>query len=97
MGHLGRTQKTHEASDKKLKAYACELEQKLEARTRELSEARGDLAEALKQQTATSEVAASCSRASERCLRDSASSRVRASSFCSSSHAYALSFFSDAA
>src|SRR5262245_63907373 len=49
MGHLGRTQKSHAASEKKLKAYACELEQKLEARTRELSEA-------LEQQTATSEV-----------------------------------------
>src|SRR5262245_2266655 len=49
MGHLSRTQKSQEASDKKLKAYACELEQKLEARTR-------DLAEALEQQTATSEV-----------------------------------------
>jgi hypothetical protein len=30
-------------------------------------------------------------------LQRSASSRVRASSFCSSSHAYVLSFFSDAA
>src|SRR5262245_60523921 len=49
MGHLGRTQKSHSTSEKKLKAYACELEQKLEARTRELSEA-------LEQQTATSEV-----------------------------------------
>src|SRR5262249_44907003 len=49
MGHLGRTQKSQEASDKKLKAYACELEQKLEARTRELSEARP-------QQAATAEV-----------------------------------------
>jgi two-component system NtrC family sensor kinase len=49
MGHLGRTQKSQPASEKKLKAYACELEQKLEARTREL-------AEALEQQTATSEV-----------------------------------------
>src|SRR5262245_3787656 len=49
MGHLGRTQKSQAASEKKLKAYACELEQKLEARTRELSEA-------LEQQTATSEV-----------------------------------------
>src|SRR5215831_2307196 len=49
MGHLGRTQKSQAASEKKLKAYACELEQKLEARTREL-------AEALEQQTATSEV-----------------------------------------
>jgi hypothetical protein len=34
MGHLGRTQKSQPASEKKLKAYACELEQKLEARTR---------------------------------------------------------------
>src|SRR5215470_15590917 len=49
MGHLGRTQRSQAASEKKLKAYACELEQKLEARTRELSEAR-------EQQTATSEV-----------------------------------------
>src|SRR5262249_17031704 len=48
-GQLGRTQKSQAASEKKLKAYACELEQKLEARTRELSEA-------LQQQTATSEV-----------------------------------------
>src|SRR5262245_37231165 len=56
MGHLGRTQKSQAASEKKLKAYACELEQKLEARTRELAESRGDLAEALEQQTATSEV-----------------------------------------
>src|SRR5215470_2893795 len=49
MGHLSRTQKSHSTSEKKLKAYACELEQKLEARTR-------DLSEALEQQTATSEV-----------------------------------------
>jgi signal transduction histidine kinase len=49
MGHLGRTQKSQAASEKKLKAYARELEQKLEARTREL-------AEALKRQSATSEV-----------------------------------------
>src|SRR5262245_7641577 len=49
MGQLGRTQKSQAASEKKLKAYACELEQKLEARTREL-------AEALEQQTATSKV-----------------------------------------
>src|SRR5262245_38012055 len=49
MGHLGRTQKSQEESDKKLKADACELEQKLEARTREL-------AEALEQQAATSEI-----------------------------------------
>src|SRR5262245_55636253 len=56
MGQLGRTQKPQAASEKKLKAYACELEQKLEARTRELAEARGHLSEALEQQTATSEV-----------------------------------------
>src|SRR5262249_10788727 len=49
MGHLGRTQKSQAASDKKLKTYACELEQKLEARTPEL-------AQALEQQTAPSEV-----------------------------------------
>src|SRR5262244_3504747 len=49
MGQLGRTQKSLAASEKKLKAYACELEQKLEACKREL-------AEALEQQTATSEV-----------------------------------------
>src|SRR5262249_49166746 len=49
MGHLGRTQKSQAASETKLKSYACELEQKLDARTREL-------AEALEQQTATSEV-----------------------------------------
>src|SRR5262245_10878369 len=56
MGQLGRTQKSQAASEKKLKAYACELEQKLKARTRELAEARGHLSEALEQQTATSEV-----------------------------------------
>src|SRR5262245_43306525 len=56
MGHFDPTQKSQAASEEKLKAYACELEQKLGARTRELSEARGDLAEALEQQTATSEV-----------------------------------------
>src|SRR5215469_6624770 len=49
MGQLGRTQKSQAVSEKKLKAYACELEQKLEARTREL-------ADALEQQTATSEI-----------------------------------------
>src|SRR5262245_51692359 len=49
MGHLGRTQKSQAASEKKLKAYACELEQKLEERTRELSEAR-------EQQAATADV-----------------------------------------
>src|SRR5262245_40616549 len=56
VGHLGRTRKSQAASGMKLKAYACELEQKLEARTRELAEARENLAEALEQQTATSEV-----------------------------------------
>src|SRR5262245_37700963 len=49
MGQLGRTQKSQAASEKKLKTYACELEQKLEARTRELAEAR-------EQQTATGEI-----------------------------------------
>src|SRR5262249_29023979 len=49
MGHFDPTQESQAASEKALKAYACELEQKLEARTREL-------AEALEQQTATSEV-----------------------------------------
>jgi hypothetical protein len=41
---------------KKLKASARDLEKKLAARTRELSEARDHLAEALEQQTVTSEV-----------------------------------------
>src|SRR5262249_17050956 len=49
MGHLGRTQNCQPASEKKLKAYACELAHKLEAHTRELSEAR-------EQQAATAEV-----------------------------------------
>jgi GAF domain-containing protein len=49
MGHLGRTQKSQATSEKKFKAYACELEQRLEARTRELGEA-------LEQQAATAEV-----------------------------------------
>jgi len=52
MGQLGRTQRSQAASEKKL----SELEQKLEARTRELAEARAHLFEALGQQTATSEV-----------------------------------------
>src|SRR5262245_3700780 len=56
MGQLGRTQESQAASEEKLKAYACELEQKLEARTRELSEARGHLSEALERQAATSEI-----------------------------------------
>src|SRR5215510_5495029 len=49
MGHFDPAQESQAASEKKPKAYACELEQKLEARTRELSAA-------LEQQTATSEV-----------------------------------------
>src|SRR5262249_3677202 len=52
MGHFDPTQKSQAASEKKLR----ELEKKLEARARELSEARGNLAEALEQQAATSEV-----------------------------------------
>jgi len=54
--HLGRTRKSRATSEKKLKAYACELEQKLEARTRELAEARENVAESLEQQTATADV-----------------------------------------
>src|SRR5262249_30185778 len=49
MGHFDPTQESQAASEEKLKTYASELEQKLEARTRELAEAR-------EQQTATSEV-----------------------------------------
>src|SRR5262249_16231914 len=49
MGHLGRTEKAQPASEKKPKVYVCELEQKLEARTREL-------AEALEQHAATGEI-----------------------------------------
>src|SRR5262245_14740337 len=56
MGHLGRTQKSQSASEKKLKAYAYELESKLEARTRELAESRRHLSEAREQLAATSEV-----------------------------------------
>src|SRR5262249_24069264 len=56
MGHFDPTQESQAALEEKLKAYACELEQKLEARTRELAEARRHLSEALEQQTATSEV-----------------------------------------
>src|SRR5262249_10785783 len=55
MGHFDPTQESQAASEEKLKAYASELEQKLEARTRELADARGHLSEALEQQTATSE------------------------------------------
>src|SRR5262245_24948623 len=56
MGHLGRTQKSQATSEKKLKAYARELEKKLEARTRELAESRRHLSEAREQLAATSEV-----------------------------------------
>src|SRR6516162_8930340 len=49
MGHFDPTQESQAASEEKLKAYASELEQKLEARTRELADAR-------EQQTAASEV-----------------------------------------
>src|SRR5262245_4126090 len=56
MGRFDPTQESQAASEEKLKAYARELEQKLEARTRELAEARRHLFEALEQQTATSEV-----------------------------------------
>jgi hypothetical protein len=49
MDHPGRTQKSQAAPEKELKAYACELEQKLESRTRER-------AEALERQAATSDV-----------------------------------------
>src|SRR5262249_45260890 len=56
MGLFDPTQESQAASEEKLKAYACELEQTLESRTRELAEARAHLSEALEQQTATSEV-----------------------------------------
>ena len=54
--HVGRIPEPRAELEKKLKAYARGLEEKLDARTRELSEAREHLAEALEQQTATSEV-----------------------------------------
>src|SRR5262245_47233671 len=56
MGHFDPTQESQAASEEQLKAYARELEQTLESRTRELAEARAHLSEALEQQTATSEV-----------------------------------------
>jgi GAF domain-containing protein len=56
MGHFDPTQESQATSEEKLKAYASELEQKLEARTREVAEARTHLSEALEQQAATSEV-----------------------------------------
>src|SRR5262249_52190529 len=49
MGHFDPTQKSQAASEEKLKAYACELEKRLEAREREL-------AEALAREEATAEV-----------------------------------------
>jgi two-component system, NtrC family, sensor kinase len=42
--------------EKKLAAYACELEKKLEDRTRQLADARKNLTEALEQQAGSSEV-----------------------------------------
>src|SRR5262245_39743367 len=56
MGHLGRTQKSQGASEKKLKQYARGLEPNLGSRTRELAEARRHLSEAREQLAATSEV-----------------------------------------
>src|SRR5215471_15130332 len=50
------TSQAQPALAKKLKAYADDLEKKLEARTRELAGAREHLTEALDQQTATSEL-----------------------------------------
>src|SRR5215475_9508188 len=50
------TSQAQPAVVKKLKAYADDLEKKLEARTRELAGARQQLSEALNQQTATSEL-----------------------------------------
>src|SRR5262249_53279305 len=64
MGHFDPTQNSQAASEKKLKAYARELEQKLEARTRELAVARGYLTEALEQQNATSEILGAVARSS---------------------------------
>jgi hypothetical protein len=56
MGHFDPTQKSQTASQQQVEAYAHELEQKLEARSRELAETREQLAEALEQHTATTQV-----------------------------------------
>jgi GAF domain-containing protein len=53
---VGRVHEPRTELEKKLEAHARELEMKLDASTRELGEARDHLAEALEQQTATSEV-----------------------------------------
>src|SRR5262245_61833129 len=50
------TSQAQPALVKRLKAYADDLEKKLEARTRELAGTREHLTEALEQQTATSQV-----------------------------------------
>jgi len=53
---LGHIPRRHAALEKKLEARARALEKKLAARARELAEAREHLADALEQQTASSEV-----------------------------------------
>ena len=69
MGHLDPTQNSQAASEKKLKAYARELEKKLEACTRERAEARGHLSEALEQEAATSEILRVISASGRRGIR----------------------------
>jgi GAF domain-containing protein len=53
---VGSSGDSQAALIRKLKAHAGDLEKKIEARTHELVEARGQLSETLEQQTATSEV-----------------------------------------